>query len=301
MKADVLVIGENRVFCDIVFYRLPRMPKAGEEVFAGNLAVRAGGAFLPAAGLARLGMDVVLSCVLGDDPLSRFVLEQIKEEGIKTSLVRVRKGAGIPTTVSLSRADRAFVSWMPPHAGYIPNLSRRLKVRHVHLPGFSVDVPVELLRGFKDAGATVSVDASYQTAYTVRSRRIKPIFGLTDVFFCNRAEAVQLTGESRYTAALKVLGRHFKHAVVKLGHKGAACISEGRLIKSEPYPAEAVDTTGAGEAFVAGYLYGFLNGYPVSRCLKIANYCGARSTEGAGLGNFPNLKELARLPDLHSP
>jgi len=294
MRADVLVIGENRVFCDIVFYNLPRMPKAGEEVFAEKLAVQAGGAFLPAAGLARLEVDVVLSCVLGDDPLSQLVLEQIAAEGIDASLVRTKKDAGIPTTVSLSHADRAFASWMPPHVGYIPNLHKRLKVEHVHLPGFGVDMPVELLSGFKRAGATISVDASYQTKLTIRSKGFKRLSELTDIFFCNRTEALQLTGESNYLAALKRLGRYFGQVAVKLGPRGAACISAGEITKGKPHPAGVVDTTGAGEAFVAGYLYGFINGYPASVCLDIANLCGARCTEGPGLANFPTLKRLKR-------
>ena len=291
---DVLVIGENRVFCDIVFVGLPKIPRQGQEIFAKNLVVKGGGAFFTPAGLARLGMKAILSTVLGDDPLSQLVFRRIKEEKIDTSFVRIEKEAGVPTTVSLSFADRALVSWKPPLQKYDLSLHKKVKVRHVHLPGYGTADPIDLLKNFKRLGATMSIDACYKPDITVRSKIFQELANLCDIFFCNRDEAHLLTGKKNYLGALKELQRNIPEVVIKLGKNGAVYLGKDGLIKSKAFSAKVVDTTGAGELFISGYLYGYLKGYSAQNCLKIANFCGARVTEGTGMGNFPHLNELQK-------
>lgn len=301
IDADVLVIGENRVFCDIVFTGLPKLPKLGEEIFAKNLDIKAGGAFFTPAGLARLGMKSILSTVLGDDALSQSVFKRIKDEGIDTSFVRLRRikrGAVVPTTVSLSFADRALVSYKPPLQKYDSNLHKKVKVKHVHLPGYGTADPVDLLRNFKKLDVTVSIDACYQPDITVRSKIFKNLANLCDIFFCNKDEALLLTGKKSYPEALKELQKYIPEVVIKLGKDGAVHLGKSGLIKSKGFKAKVVDTTGAGELFISGYLYGYLNGCSVADCLKSANYCGARATEGTGMGKFPRIDELKKALSL---
>lgn len=291
---DVLTIGENRVFCDIVFTGLPKIPRVGEEIFAKNLDIRAGGAFFTPAGLARLGMRSFLSTVLGDDPLSVLVFKSIKEEGIDTSFIRIKSGIGVPVTVSISLQDRALVSYRPSLQEYDENLHKKLKVRHVHLPGYGTNDPIDLLFNFKKLGATISIDACYQPKVTFRSKIFKKLATLCDIFFCNQVEACILTGKNSYIEALKDLKKYFPEVVIKLGKNGAVYTGKDGLIKHEGFKAKVVDTTGAGELFISGYLYGYLNGYSALECLRIANYCGARAVEGTGMGKFPNLERLKK-------
>lgn len=292
---DVLTIGENRVFCDIVFIGLPKIPRLGEEVFAKKFDIKAGGAFFTPAGLARLGMKAILSTVIGDDALSQLVFKRITDEKINTSFVRIKKGIGIPTTVSLSFSDRALISYKPPLQRYDKNLYKKVKVRHVHLPGYGTDDPVDLLFNFKKLGATISIDACHQPEVTVRSKIFKNLASLCDIFFCNRDEALLLTGKKNYLDALKELQKYIPEVVIKLGKDGAVYLGKSGLIKSKGFKAKVIDTTGAGELFISGYLYGYLNGYSVTDCLKIANYCGARAVEGTGMGRFPRLDELKKI------
>jgi sugar/nucleoside kinase (ribokinase family) len=81
--------------------------------------------------------------------------------------------------------------------------------------------------------------------------------------------------------------------VIKLGAQGAVGLERGRLVRVRPPRVEAVDTTGAGDAFNAGFLWACLQGAPLARCLLAGNICGALSTRApGGTAAFPTLREL---------
>ena len=75
--------------------------------------------------------------------------------------------------------------------------------------------------------------------------------------------------------------------------KGSIAVKDGRLYQAAPYIVEAVDTTGAGDSFNAGFVYGFLRGKSMEECLKCGNGCGALSVTALG-GNtgFPTEEKL---------
>jgi sugar/nucleoside kinase (ribokinase family) len=69
---------------------------------------------------------------------------------------------------------------------------------------------------------------------------------------------------------------------LKLGPDGAALLWDGEIHRCGPYPVEPLDTTGAGDCFDAGFIYGWLRGQSPGACLQIANVCGALSTRDLG-------------------
>jgi sugar/nucleoside kinase (ribokinase family) len=120
----------------------------------------------------------------------------------------------------------------------------------------------------------------------------------TDILFVNGLEAAQLTKLQDLNEALTALGRFIPTVVVKFGTKGAVAIKNREIVLVPGFKVEAVDTTGAGDSFAAGFVHGFLQGQTLLECLKLANACGALSTLTAGgtanqpdratLGNFLN-------------
>src|SRR5262249_20174278 len=113
-------------------------------------------------------------------------------------------------------------------------------------------------------------------------RDIWRVLDETDVLFLNRTEALALTGARDVRGALKVLSEHVPCVVVKLGPKGAMAVRRGETFTAPGFRVDAVDTTGAGDSFAAGFVSASLRGASIEECLRVANACGALSTRRAG-------------------
>ena len=93
--------------------------------------------------------------------------------------------------------------------------------------------------------------------------------GLIDILFANEAELAALTGEDAFEAGLAALAGKVDTLVVTRSEQGAVAVrgAEQAVVAAEPV-AQVVDTTGAGDLFAAGFLYGVVQGEPLARCLK---------------------------------
>ncbi len=120
-----------------------------------------------------------------------------------------------------------------------------------------------------------------------------------DLFFPNEAEALHITGMSDIDAAAASLAESVPVVAIKRGAAGAMVRSGKRTFCASAPQVEIVDTTGAGDAFDAGYMYGFLHQLPTERCLALAIACGCLSARAAGgvLGQ-PELAEAVALANL---
>jgi sugar/nucleoside kinase (ribokinase family) len=85
---------------------------------------------------------------------------------------------------------------------------------------------------------------------------------------------------------------------LKLGARGAALLWDGRILYEPPLPVTPRDTTGAGDCFDAGFLHAYLRCEPPQKCLRVANICGALSTEAyGGIEGFPTPERLHQILD----
>lgn len=82
--------------------------------------------------------------------------------------------------------------------------------------------------------------------------------------------------------------KYVDYLIVTQGKLGSACYTKNGSFQSPAFPAKVVDTTGAGDAFAAGFIFGFINNYPIDVCLKLGNFCGAYNVERVGARNFPS-------------
>ncbi len=280
---DVVIAGD--VYCDLVFTGLDRIPRLGEERFARDFEMVPGGVFITAAALRRLGLEVGICCWLGDDPFSRFVLGCFADEGLSTALVQRMPGPLPTLTVALSLpADRAFLTYRAPRPCPDPAaVIARTTFRHMHVPSLAVlfDHPdlVDLARG---RGAGVSLDCqSYPEQWAREEVAARVRAARPDVFLPNRDEALSLTGADTPSAALDALAA-WAPTVITLGGDGALAAWDGRQLAQPALPIDAVDTTGAGDAFDAGFIYGLLQGAAFPECVRIATICGGLSTTARG-------------------
>jgi sugar/nucleoside kinase (ribokinase family) len=280
VRAELVTAGE--AFEDLIFYDLPRLPRAGEELKTSRFArAPGGGAIITAVTAARLGLRTTVISAVGD--LARAAL---RREGV-TLRNLLRPGEAPALTAALSTArDRSFVTFNGVNDRLEPRLLAavpRTEAVHVHCALYPKNCTrwVRVIAGLRRRGRTVSWDFGWNPDLA-RDRSFPALLGALDVVFVNEAEARLYSGKRSLDAALEWWRRTAPRTVVKLGRRGASCLSAHAVLRAPAPRVEAVDTTGAGDAFNGGYLAALVRGGGVAECLRSGNAAGARSTKRAG-------------------
>jgi sugar/nucleoside kinase (ribokinase family) len=288
---DLLVVGD--VNPDILVPNAE--PRFGqEEVIVESIALTIGGsAGIMAAAVARLGLRTTIVGVVGDDTFGRFMLDELAGRGVDVTACRVDPARPTGATVILSRpTDRAILT----AEGTIGDLALDdipvqllERARHVHVASLFLQPAVlaglgALTERAHDAGATISVDPNWDPTGGWDGGLRDALPGI-DVFLPNAAEARLISGRDDVAAAAHALhGTGPRPLVaVKCGPDGALAVDEGGVLVDVPgFPAEPVDSTGAGDAFDAGFLAAWLERRPIVDALRLGAACGALSTRALG-------------------
>jgi sugar/nucleoside kinase (ribokinase family) len=300
-----LVIVSGAIYCDLIFSGLRDLPAPGEEVRTDRFSLAVGGgAFITAAGLARLGLRTTVRAYVGRGPLGQFQLDALRRAGVDTSQVVRHPGLGPGLSVAFSTPhDRGFITY-PGCAGDAGTLFRSWRwkrrwnvthrVRHVHFAGIPrpLGQRAALLERLRREGITTSLDIGWNpSVYT--GDAFRRVLGRVTVFMPSWRDAQRLTGRDTPEEALRDLAGLVPVPVIKLGPDGAIGLDDGRPVRVRPPTVRAVETTGAGDAFNAGFLWAWLRGEPIRRCLLAGNVCGAHSTRApGGTAAFPTVREL---------
>ncbi len=293
---DVLLTG--RYFCDLVFTCLPEFPRLGHEVYSREFHLVPGGVFTPAVTLTRLGLRTAWPCEFGSDPFSQFVKEEALKVGVNATFFTQSDQPSLRITVVFSFGEeRAFLSYIDP----LPELPyaefiHQTRPKWVYITHLMVGEEQErIVRAARDMGAKVYMDC--QAHHTSLDEvATQEAIGRVDVFSLNREEALKLTGETSVEAALGKLSELVKVVIIKTGADGCLCGTEGKVIRAPGIEVEVVDTTGAGDNFNCGFIYGQINGYSVEDSLRIGNLCGGLSTlEYGGGSKSISISEIEKL------
>ncbi|MDQ3857152.1 MAG: PfkB family carbohydrate kinase [Actinomycetota bacterium] len=286
MTVDVVCGGP--VFLDLTFEGLEALPGPGQERYARDLHATPGGAAITAIGLVRLGLRAAVAWPLGRDVPGAMLRSLLERERIVCAGPETER---TPVTVVLPvEDDRAFATFEP-GARVERALVERLAPRAVVTGMDQLHVvPVR-------AAAYVVVDDERADRYALRPP--DAIAG-TRALVANRSEALRLTGEATPDGAALALAERVETAVVTCGAKGAVACSNGELVRAAAPPVETRDTTGAGDLFLAAYVWGDLNGLPLAERIRRAVVYAALSVRTAtGAAGAATLAELeAALAEL---
>lgn len=300
MKCDVAVVGE--IYIDHIFTGFTAWPQPGEEVFTNQYKREiGGGAVNTACALARLGRKVSLVGCIGISDAEWFEA-RLLEFGVSTEgLARSDGDTGVTVSVSMKN-DRSFFSYH----GENDKLAGRLEsksvfdvlasARHVHfaLP-LEHAVAMHLLPLLKAAGCTTSLDVGFQPVW-LRSPASLEICRAVDLLLPNEKEASLLCGGDVAGYLSFAEDNGLTQAVVKLGSRGAAMLENGRRYEVASPIVDVVDTTGAGDAFDAGFIDALLDGVGPEDRLRRACICGGLSTRRAGsLSALPTHQEIENI------
>ena len=278
-RAKPAVLSVGRLYCDMIFTDLPRLPTLGTEVFSGGFGVHAGGgAFITAAHLGQLGHASSLAAMLPSSHFADLIRPELEGSSIDLSLsAALPRSAGPQITVAMVEGgDRAFLTHRAGPA-FPQLLTRDLAKRgfaHLHVGELAslVSDPTVIALA-RSCGMTISVDCSWDDALT--SDDIRPLVGKVEVFLPNEAELAALVRMGIGAAFAPI-------TIVKRGAEGARAITEAGTLDAPTVPLDAVDTTGAGDAFNAGFLSSWLTGASLGDCLAAGNARGAGAVQQRG-------------------
>jgi len=302
---DFLIAGELNV--DVIVNGLKQAPIFGKEILCQGYQELAGSSTgNTVCTAASLGLNCAVFGKLGTDRFGEIMLSALKKYGIDTSFIDINENYHTGVTVSLSdEKDRAMVTYYGDTINAFDASEIPLKesgARHVHMPSFYLQPRVAkgLAQCYEEAhklGMTTSLDAGWDESGHWHDD-LDEVLKHTDFFMPNESETEAITGESDPKKGIVKLAAMGCNAVVKCGGIGSYyCERYTDKVEFCPgYPSFIVETTGAGDSFDAGFLYGYLNGKPISECMKLGNAAGALSIQRAGsVANCPTLEEVLNV------
>jgi ribokinase len=298
------VIGFGALNVDKL-YKVNKIAGPEEEGFIKGFEEACGGsAANTVVGLARLGCKVGFIGKVANDREGKMLMEDFRREGVNTKGI-IRADAGRSGTVMGfvdERGERALyvdpgvndtISFKEIDMGYA------CQAKFIHLTSFVGKMSFETQKRLvENLPEDVKVSLDPGELYARKGiKALNPILKRTVVFMPNSRELTLLTGiEDHVKGAEKMLELGVKIVAVKLGGKGCYVTDRRESHHVEAFKVQIVDTTGAGDAFCAGFLYGLLNNKSLKECAKLGNFVASRCIMkmGARTG-LPRLEDLKML------
>jgi ribokinase len=280
MSVDVVVAVP--AFMDMTFVGLEGLPRLGEERFAGDLVRSPGGGAITAIGTARLGLATALAAPLGSDAAGDLIGPMLEAEGVQ--LAGQRSARTPITAVMPIGGERAMVTYDPgvrARASDVAALAPRAVIT-----GLS---QLDVVPGGTRAYVTVGDDDARAFA-----GRLPGAASRATGLFIEHREALVLTGAAGAREAAEMIGARVRIVVVSLGSEGAAACVDGRFVEVAGYDVgPSIDTTGAGDLFVAAWAWGDEMGLSIDDALRWAALYAALSVRvPTGAGGASKLADL---------
>jgi ribokinase len=308
-EVNICMVGS--AMTDLVS-RVPRLPGAGETLIGSSFSVGFGGKGSNQAVMAaRLGAKVSVVVKLGKDVFGENYLKNYQEQGIDTSFVmfdETRFSGVAPIAVDDKTGQNSIVIVPGANDGLSPADIRasRKAIDDADIVMCQLETPVDsTLEAFRIAKDGGGAKGGAMTIFNpAPAREIPPeLLQLTDVFVPNEVEAAMLlekstaTVEEAMVVALDFLERGPKRVIITLGSRGSVFASQGEPAQFVPAEkVKAVDTTGAGDAFVGSLAYFLGNNFPLKKAVERAGAIATRSVLKPGTQtSFPYRDEVKNL------
>ncbi|HEC98828.1 MAG TPA: sugar kinase [Proteobacteria bacterium] len=294
LTPDIQVFGLGQCCLDYIG-KVDAYPPPDVKCEFSDMVIQGGGPVATAlVALARWGVSCTFAGVVGDDLFGSSIKASLDVEGIDTGGILVRKGfaSQFAFIVAEPGVGRRTIFWRRP-TGPPPNpeeidysLIRKAKV--LHTDGLFIEASLAACRAAKEAGVQVVLDAG-----SLREGMLD-LARLSDYFLASETFAKALIGADKpLEACYRLAGFGPRVAGVTLGPKGYVALAEGAIIERPAYPVEAVDTTGCGDVFHAGFIYGLIQGWDAYNSLDLASWAAAMvSLKPGGRAGIPSREQL---------
>jgi ribokinase len=263
----------------------------------GTLKSKSGGgsAANTVVALARMGFRARFIGKVGEDEEGDFLLENLRP--VETSLIRRGQRSGVCLVVLDRHQDRfLFVQGNANNTLTTDeiDLGARNNVSWLHLTSFVGEPPFEAQKALLnrlDPSAKVSLDPG--EIYAKKGlEEIRPLIKRCTIVFLTEREIRMLTGREFFVGAESLMRTGPSILVCKRGRQGSHVFAEGRDFEVPAVQVEAVDNTGAGDVYNAGFLAGLLLGKPLKESALFATRVAAKSVTGYGRDQYPTREDL---------
>jgi sugar/nucleoside kinase (ribokinase family) len=271
--------------------------------------VPGGSACNTVVGVSQLGGSARFVGRCGGGAMGNFFENALRTRRVDPKLSRSHTPTGRVLSIVTPDAERSMFTFLGAASETRPEDLRQdyfADAAVVHIEGyllFNPELILAALRAARAAGARVSLDlASFNVVEQSREFLADLIREQVDILIANEEEARAYTGFSDPRRALEGLGRDVQIAALKLGPQGSRIAAEGQVVEVPPQgDGRAVDTTGAGDLWASGFLYGLVAGYSMAKSGAIGSACGYEVCQVMGASipeeGWKRIRRLLKMPD----
>jgi sugar/nucleoside kinase (ribokinase family) len=240
-------------------------------------------------GVSQFGGKSFYSCLVANDALGKFFLEDLKRNGVDTNLKFENCPDGITgkcLVMTSPDAERTLNTFLGISSNLAPKHLDEEAIKsssHIYLEGYLVTSPngLEAMKEAKKIAEknNVKTTLTFSDPSMVKyfSKQMEEIVGASvDMLFCNEEEAMIYTGTDTLQDAREKLKGVSKHFAITMGANGALIFDGDTFINIEPYKVKALDTNGAGDMFAGAFLYAITNGHSYAEAGKLASLASSR-------------------------
>ena len=289
---DIFGLGQCSLDC---IGRIEAYPPPDVKCEFSDMVIQGGGPVATAlVALSRWGLSCSFSGTIGDDLFGEMIEDSLRDEGVDTAGIVKRVGFSSQFAFIAAEAGdgRRTIFWQrptgPPIGPEEVNIESLEKSSVFHTDGLFAGASIGAAKEAKKRGIPVVVDAG-----TLREGMLE-LASLSDYCIVSRTFARQLSERDDPDDALRKLSKLGPRLVgVTLGHEGYQAIVDGKIVRKPAYPVDAIDTTGCGDVFHAGFIYGLLRKWNCEKCLDFAAWAAAMvSMKMGGRTGIPTAAEM---------
>ena len=307
MNLDVLVIGDLNT--DLILREIKGLPSIGKEILFDDYSIVIGGSGgIFANVISQIGCTTGIISKISDDFFGEFLIKKCIKNGVKTELLKTISGTNTGLTLSLSYPEgKSQISEL--------KLLKNMKVeeiifdridslKHVHFTSYFmmdslkknyIDLISKIRERYKNV--TISFDTN-DDPEEKWDKRLLDIFKNIDILLLNERESLGISRKKNYSEAIKFFSKYTRIVIIKLGKEGYIANIDKEIYRGYCYNLlnkNFLDSTGAGDNFNAGFVFGFLKKINYEENLLFANYCGETSIEYmGGVGDEDKYKRIKK-------
>ena len=304
---DVLSLGIYVV--DVLGRPIDQFPEKGKLALFDELGIHTGGcANNTAIALTRLGISAGAMGKVGTDAFGDLILQGLVDNGVDTSGMQQDPSSSTSFTfvAVASDGERTFYHYIGANGELCEadldwEVIKRAKILHIAgalvMPRFDGAPMANVLRKAKSLGITTSLDTAYD-ATGKWLETLEPCLSYVDMFMPSIVEAQHLSGISDAREIAQFLRRRYgiHTIVIKMGENGSYASTPEAERFAPAYPVDVVDATGAGDAYVAGFLAGTIMGWDLKATTELASATGAACVTAIGTTDgIQNLEETLKI------
>ncbi|MFX1535153.1 MAG: carbohydrate kinase family protein [Promethearchaeota archaeon] len=288
--AEIDILGLGEIVIDLLL-KIPHFPSPDEKLYVLNSEKQAGGVTANfCVGVARQELRVAFIGAVGNDEEGEYLRKTLQKEGVNDTYLLTLESKATPVNIVMvtNEGERAILQsehmrlTLPPAEFITPKIIQ--KARHLHLTAINFSTALKAVKIAKKYGLTISLDLESQVVEEYFNELPK-LLNYVDFLLPNKGGAFAFTQveNNPQKASLKLLDYGPKVIIMTLGAEGVLLTTrEDQRLFPAFIVENVVDTTGAGDAFNAGFITAFLKGCQLEECIKRGQVTAAIKIQGLG-------------------